>query len=152
MVLIPGSVTFTLPWFAFGLREATIDWRRPDHVAGLVLATVGGTVLLVCIWEFARRGRGTLAPVDPPPRLVVSGLYRYVRNPMYLGAALALAGEVLLTRSRSLALFAAAWFTAVNIFVVWHEEPKLRRMFGDSYREYCHRVRRWIPTPRSGGG
>lgn len=145
MVLVPGSVTFTLPWLYFGLREAVVDWSRPDHLVAVVLIAAGATILIACIWEFARSGRGTLAPIDPPTELVIGGFYRFVRNPMYLGAAVLLAGEVLLTRSRSLAIFAAIWFTLVNLFVIGYEEPKLRRQFGDSYRRYTERVGRWIP-------
>ena len=102
-------------------------------------------LLTICIVEFARSGRGTLSPADPPKTLVVAGLYRFVRNPMYLSVALILAGELLLTRSRSLLIFALAWFTMVNIFVLAYEEPRLRTLFGASYQAYCRQVPRWLP-------
>jgi protein-S-isoprenylcysteine O-methyltransferase Ste14 len=118
------------------------------HLLGASLAVAGGTLLLLCIWEFFARGRGTLSPMDPPRELVITGLYRHVRNPMYLGGATALLGEILLTRSRGLMLMAITWFALVNIFVLAYEEPHLRRTFGASYAAYTARVRRWIPRIR----
>lgn len=102
-------------------------------------------MLAACIVEFARSGHGTLSPVDPPRQLVVRGLYRHVRNPMYLAVTTILLGEVALTRSRDLALYGATWLVVVNLFVMGYEEPSLRRRFGASYDEYAGRVQRWIP-------
>jgi protein-S-isoprenylcysteine O-methyltransferase Ste14 len=109
---------------------------------------VGALLLAASVLEFARRGRGTLSPVDPPRHLVVRGLYRYVRNPMYLSVTAIVLGEVLLSRSLALAIYWAIWFLAVNLFVLGYEEPTLRRQFGASYDEYCRQVGRWIPTIR----
>ena len=106
-------------------------------------------LLGACILEFARSGRGTLSPVDPPRHLVVRGLYRYVRNPMYLSVTAIVLGEVLLSRSTALAVYWAIWFACVNLFVVGYEEPTLRRQFGASYDEYAGQVGRWIPRPRT---
>ena len=106
---------------------------------------VGTILLLTCIWEFARRGRGTLSPVDPPRHLVVSGLYRFVRNPMYLSVTLIVFGEVLLTFSRPLFGYWVFWFMLVNLFVMGYEEPTLRGQFGDEYERYSRNVGRWIP-------
>ena len=131
-----------------------LDLSNPLHGAGVLCVAVGAVLLLACIWEFARRGRGTLSPADPPRRLVVRGLYRYVRNPMYLSATLILLGEVLLTGSRALLLYWAIWFTAANLFVIAYEEPTLRRLFGADYDRYRQQTGRWIPrfsrapTPR----
>jgi protein-S-isoprenylcysteine O-methyltransferase Ste14 len=102
-------------------------------------------LLAACIWEFARSGRGTLAPLDPPRELVVRGLYRYVRNPMYLGVSLIVLGEALLTGSRGLMVYWIIWFLVVNLFVRFYEEPTLRRQFGQSYERYAHAVGRWVP-------
>lgn len=149
-VLLPGMVAGYLPWRFFGLREARLDLGNPLHLVGL-LAIVAGTVLLgACIVEFARHGRGTLAPVDAPRQLVVQGLYRYVRNPMYLSVGTILVGELLVTRSRSLLAFAASWFLLVNLMVIGYEEPALRHRFGDSYRRYAGTVGRWLPSFRAG--
>ncbi len=147
-ILLPGVVAGYVPWRFFGLSHVQLDLHTPVQVAGLLLITVGGAVLAVCIWEFAARGRGTLAPMDPPQDLVVSGLYRYVRNPMYLGVATVLLGELILTRSRGLLGFAAAWFVVVNLFVIGYEEPNLRRRFGASYDAYTGSIGRWLPTLR----
>jgi protein-S-isoprenylcysteine O-methyltransferase Ste14 len=105
-------------------------------------------LLALCILEFARRGRGTLSPVDPPRTLVIQGLYRYVRNPMYLSVTLIVLGEVLLTRSRGLLSYWVIWFVAVNLFVLGYEEPTLRRQFGDAYERYSAAVGRWWPRFR----
>ena len=110
---------------------------------------IGVVLLGTCIWEFARRGRGTLAPVDPPTELVVRGLYRYVRNPMYLSVTMIVLGEVILTGSRGLLGYWAVWFAAVNLFVIGYEEPALRRRFGPTYERYRATVGRWVPR-RSG--
>jgi protein-S-isoprenylcysteine O-methyltransferase Ste14 len=103
-------------------------------------------LLAACIVEFARSGRGTLSPVDPPRRLVVRGLYRYVRNPMYLSVTAIILGESVLARSQALGVYWAVWFLAVNLVVIGFEEPSLRRRFSADYDAYTRQVRRWIPT------
>jgi protein-S-isoprenylcysteine O-methyltransferase Ste14 len=114
------------------------------------LPLIGGVAILFrCIRDFAVVGRGTLAPIDPPKNLVVSGLYRYVRNPMYVGVLLVLLGEALLFASVSLLIYAAAFFVGAHLFIVLYEEPTLRRRFGESYERYTRTVQRWLPrTPR----
>jgi protein-S-isoprenylcysteine O-methyltransferase Ste14 len=91
-LLLPGLFAGFLPWRYFGLSQVVIDPSRPRHVIGLAAIAIGVVLLGACIWEFARRGRGTLAPVDPPTELVVQGLYRYVRNPMYLSVTVIVLG------------------------------------------------------------
>ncbi len=151
-VLFPGVFAGYLPWRFFGLSRVRMDWVDPIHLAGVILIALGAALLAVCIVEFARSGRGTLSPVDPPRHLVVRGLYRYVRNPMYLSVTTIVLGEALLTRSAALAIYWAGWFVAVNLFVMGYEEPTLRDQFGDSYDEYTRRVPRWIPRkPRTFG-
>ncbi|HEU5217430.1 MAG TPA: isoprenylcysteine carboxylmethyltransferase family protein, partial [Gemmatimonadales bacterium] len=86
------------------------------------------------------------SPADPPRELVVQGLYRYVRNPMYVGVITILIGELLITRTGSMLAFLGAWIVVVNFFIIGYEEPTLRRMFGDSYERYARRVGRWIPS------
>jgi protein-S-isoprenylcysteine O-methyltransferase Ste14 len=148
-VLLPGFLGVYVPWRYFGLRRVQLDFGDPIHLLGLVCASLGIVLLAACIFEFARSGRGTLAPVDPPRELVVRGLYRYVRNPMYLSVTAIVLGEVLLTRSRALLLYWAVWFLAVNLFVLGYEEPTLRARFGPSYEAYMQRVGRWLPRLRS---
>jgi protein-S-isoprenylcysteine O-methyltransferase Ste14 len=141
----PGFFAGYLPWRYFGVREVDFDWRDPLHVVAGALIAVGASLLLACIFEFARSGRGTLSPVDPPKELVVQGLYRYVRNPMYLSVLTIVAGEILLTRSIELLVYWVIFFIAANLFVMGYEEPTLRRQFGESYERYTREVGRWIP-------
>ena len=146
--LLPGLFAGYLPWRYFGLRDVTLSWTNPVHIAGVALIALGASLLAACIWEFAHRGRGTLSPVDPPTELVVRGLYRYVRNPMYLSVMTIVLGEVLLTRSRGLLIYWVCWFAAVNVFVMAYEEPTLRDQFGAAYVQYTKAVGRWIPSNR----
>jgi protein-S-isoprenylcysteine O-methyltransferase Ste14 len=113
--------------------------------AGMIVAAVGAAVALWSILTFALVGRGTPAPFDPPRRLVIRGPYRFVRNPMYLGAALALAGAALFYESGALWAYAAGFLLLTHVLVVSYEEPTLRRQFGPSYDEYTRQVARWIP-------
>lgn len=144
-VLMPGMVAGYIPWRYFGLGETTIDAGSPRHWVALAGIGLGVTLLAACIVEFARRGRGTLSPVDPPRELVVRGLYRYVRNPMYLAVTMILLSEALLAGSSDLALYCAGFFLAANLFIIGYEEPYLRRHFGASYDAYTRQVGRWIP-------
>jgi protein-S-isoprenylcysteine O-methyltransferase Ste14 len=137
-----------VPWRWFGVGRVRPDLGNLKDLVGLATIAVGGLLLAACIWEFAHRGRGTLAPVDPPRELVIRGLYRYVRNPMYLSVTAILLGELLLTRSTGLAEYLLVWLVATNLFVLGYEEPALRRQFGPAYDEYARRVGRWIPSWR----
>lgn len=148
-VLLPGLFAGYVPWRFFGLAHVQLNPLRVVHVLGLLCIGCGAVLLGACIWEFARSGRGTLAPVDPPRELVVRGLYRYVRNPMYLSVTTIVLGELLLTRSRPLFVYWAVWFIAVNLFVIGYEEPTLRRRFGAAYARYTQDVGRWLPRFRS---
>ena len=145
-ILLPGTATVMLPAAILASRPgAVVSLRDPrTWVAGVAIAA-GAAGLLRCIWEFAARGRGTLAPVDPPTRLVVSGLYRYVRNPMYVCVVTILAGEALLWRSAALGIYAGAFLAVTHAFILIHEEPALRQTFGASYTAYTRSVSRWIP-------
>jgi protein-S-isoprenylcysteine O-methyltransferase Ste14 len=144
-ILLPGVFAGYVPWRYFGLDRVRLDASNPAQVLGLLWIGLGAVLLGACIFEFARSGRGTLSPVDPPRHLVVRGLYRYVRNPMYLAVTTIVLGEVLVTGSSALAVYWIAWFAAVNLFVIGYEEPTLRQQFGASYDEYRSQVRRWIP-------
>jgi protein-S-isoprenylcysteine O-methyltransferase Ste14 len=132
---------------------ATLGARPSDsaavRAAGLALASIGGAVALWCVLAFAVLGKGTPLPMDPPRRLVVRGPYRFVRNPMSIGAVTALAGAALYYESLALAGYAAGFLALMHAFVVWYEEPTLRRMFGADYDRYCAAVRRWRPTLRA---
>jgi protein-S-isoprenylcysteine O-methyltransferase Ste14 len=124
------------------VRPTTME---APQIAGIVIASIGAAIAVWCIVTFAWIGKGTPAPFDPPRRLVVRGPYRFVRNPMYIGGALALAGAVLFYRSLFLLAFCCFFLLAVCLFVLFYEEPTLRRTFGPDYEAYCHRVHRWLP-------
>jgi protein-S-isoprenylcysteine O-methyltransferase Ste14 len=122
----------------------------PDSIgaaqaAGVMIGASGAVLALWCIATFVVIGRGTPAPFDPPRQLVVAGPYRLVRNPMYLGAGLALAGAALFYESWALLGYCAAFVFVTHLFVMVYEEPILRATFGDSYGRYCERVQRWLP-------
>jgi len=137
-VFLPGRV---LSWSGI-VRPAGIGAAQ---AAGMLVGASGAMLALWCIATFILIGRGTPAPFDPPRRLVVVGPYRLVRNPMYIGAALALAGAALFYESWALLGYCAAFALATHLFVVTYEEPTLRATFGDPYVRYCQRVRRWWP-------
>lgn len=117
----------------------------PLQVIGLVICPAGVVVSLWCVATFAIVGRGTPAPFDPPRRLVTRGPYGIVRNPMYVGAVLALAGAALYFESTNLAGYAVGFLVVAHVFVLAYEEPTLRRLFGQEYADYCRRVGRWWP-------
>ena len=114
-------------------------------VAGALVGVAGGALALWCILAFAFVGKGTPAPFDPPRRLVVAGPYRYVRNPMYIGAGLALAGAAMFYGSLPLLGYTGLFLLVTHAFVVFYEEPTLARLFGEQYRAYRARVHRWLP-------
>jgi protein-S-isoprenylcysteine O-methyltransferase Ste14 len=118
-----------------------------QQVVGLVIGAAGAAIAVACILTFVFAGKGTPAPFDPPRRLVIRGPYRWVRNPMYLGAGLALAGAAVFYGSPALTAYASAFLLAMHLFVVFYEEPTLRQMFGGEYDAYCRRVHRWWPSP-----
>jgi protein-S-isoprenylcysteine O-methyltransferase Ste14 len=145
-VLVPGSVTVWLPWYFYlsrtGLRSPSLGLHTP---AALVLMLLGTSGYLWCALDFAFTGRGTPAPIDPPKILVARGLYRYVRNPMYISVLLVLLGESLVFRSLPLLRYTGIVAVGFHLFVLLYEEPVLRNKFGASYEAYCQAVPRWIP-------
>jgi protein-S-isoprenylcysteine O-methyltransferase Ste14 len=115
------------------------------QIVGMIITTTGAAVASWCILTFVFVGKGTAAPFDPPRRLVVRGPYRFVRNPMYIGAILAMLGVALFYGSLSILIYAGVIFLATHLFVMLYEEPTLRRSFGPEYEAYCRRVNRWWP-------
>ena len=106
---------------------------------------VGIAMLVWCFWDFLAKGKGTPAPMDPPKELVVSGLYKYVRNPMYVGVLFVILGHFLWFGFWNLLIYGALVFLAFHSFVILYEEPNLKQRFGAAYEEYLKRVSRWIP-------
>ena len=151
IALLPFVVTVVVPWWLISGSRTTPPW--PDGSRLQLAARSGGALLLIaglalftwCVLLFARVGQGTLAPWDPTRRLVAVGPYRYMRNPMITGVATILAGEALLTGSRSIAIWLALFVVINHLYLLTVEEPGLARRFGADYEAYRRHVPRWIP-------
>src|SRR6266851_303326 len=143
-IIVPGFWTVAMPYWMLP-RGVRLELRGAS-LLGLPLIVAGAALYVAtAFWGFALRGKGTPAPIDPPKKLVVGGPYHIVRNPMYWSVAFVLLGEALVFHSLALAELAVAFFAATNLFVLFYEEPALRRKFGAEYEEYCRRVPRWLP-------
>ena len=145
------SIAFLSIWTWFVPRWLTGNgaFENPRPLGGIVIA-IGVVIAFACAIEFAWRGIGTPAPFDPPRRLVITGLYRWMRNPMYAGLGVILLGEAITfprITGTMLVLIGILWL-ATTIFIITFEEPTLRSKFGDDYAAYCRNVRRWIPRLR----
>lgn len=151
--LLPGMTLVVIP---YGLLRRTGVVAVPPlsflTIAASVLGMLAAGTLLYCIWGFAVRGSGTLAPIDPPKALVIHDFYRYTRNPMYLSVLAVMLSEALCFRSTGLLIYAGLSFVAFHLFVTYGEEPQLRRRFGQAYDDYCQAVPRWGITSRPFGG
>jgi protein-S-isoprenylcysteine O-methyltransferase Ste14 len=145
-LFIPGTVMVLVPYELL-TRNSTVmpsSWG-PHQILALGLISLGIGIYMRCLWDFAHAGRGTPSPFEPPRILVVRGLYRRVRNPLYLGCLAVLLGEAAFFESWSLVRYAAGYFLTVHLLVVFYEEPHLGRRFGKAYDDYRKSVRRWIP-------
>jgi protein-S-isoprenylcysteine O-methyltransferase Ste14 len=143
LVYLPGRF---LSWSGIVAPATT----GAPQVAGMIMVAIGTAIALWCVFAFVFIGKGTPAPFDPPRKLVVRGPYRFVRNPMYIGAGMTLAGAALHYQSLLIFIYAALFFLITHLFVVLYEEPTLRRTFGNQYEAYCSRVNRWWPKRKKG--
>jgi protein-S-isoprenylcysteine O-methyltransferase Ste14 len=155
--LAPGVVAGLVPWWLTGWRVRALPaWWLPLRLAGVVLLAAGAVVLVQAFARFVVEGLGTPAPVAPTRELVVGGLYRYVRNPMYLAVLAAILGQALALGQLVLLPYAAVVAAAFVAFVHWYEEPTLARQFGARYQAYRQAVPGWWPRRRpwrpAGGG
>ena len=149
-VLVPGTVAVVLPsWMVSSAPDRGALAIGSLRYTGFALIAAGALIYLWCAWNFAITGRGTPAPIDPPKELVVKGLYKYVRNPMYVGVLSLVLGQAVWFQSLQLFGYAALLFMLFSAFVFFYEEPALSRTFGESYRRYCETVPRWLPGLRS---
>lgn len=137
---LPGVVGFLVPWMLLGGGMS----GRQFHSDALILLGPGLILLLWCVVAFHRRGRGTLAPWDPPRALVVSGVYGVSRNPMYVAVVLVLWGWAVGFRASGLAIYALGVMMAFHLRVVFGEEPWLARRYGDEWMRYRSQVPRWL--------
>jgi protein-S-isoprenylcysteine O-methyltransferase Ste14 len=138
LVYLPGRF---LSWSGIVAPATT----GAPQVAGMIMVTIGTAIALWCVFTFVFIGKGTPAPFDPPRKLVIRGPYRFVRNPMYIGAGMTLAGAALYYESLSILIYTCLFFLITHLFVVLYEEPTLRRTFGSNYEAYFRRVSRWLP-------
>jgi protein-S-isoprenylcysteine O-methyltransferase Ste14 len=145
-VLQPGMVAGLIPYFLLGNPgvETFKHELTAAQYAAIFLFVLGIAILFYCITMFAVKGKGTLSPADPTKKLVVSGPYKFSRNPMYVGVLLILIGEALFFSSASMWVYTAFVFIAFYLFIVLHEEPRLEGDFGDEYKLYVKKVRRWL--------
>jgi protein-S-isoprenylcysteine O-methyltransferase Ste14 len=148
-VFVPGTVAIWIPYRILSTAgtRGTISIGGFRYV-GLVMMTIGALIYLWCAWDFTFAGKGTPAPIDPPRELVVSGLYRYIRNPMYVGVLSVVLGQAVWFEALRLFVYAGLVFVLFSMFVLIYEEPVLSRKFGNTYKQYCKRVPRWIPRFR----
>lgn len=145
-VFVPGTLTIVVPYLLLSSKFELLPMKPSSfRFIGLIPIGLGALLYLWCAWDFTFTGKGTPAPFDPPKEMVAKGLYRYVRNPMYVAALLVLIGEVVLFQSVLILIYAAIVFSVFHLWVLFYEEPTLRRKFGESYETYCRKVRRWIP-------
>ncbi len=143
-VIVPGLGGFCVPWLILTRHGAS-----PTPGAWYALAVIAAGLLLyfACLWVFAAVGRGTPGLWDSPRRVVTVGPYRWVRNPIYIGALLIVSGEAWLFLSVDLLLYAAVLAVAFHLLVVGYEERRLRARFGEAYETYRRSVPRWVPRP-----
>jgi len=140
--MVAGLVPLTLLRTGLQVESGVFSWLA------FPLWIMGTGMLVWCFWDFAQKGRGTPAPIEPPKELVVSGLYRYVRNPMYVGVFLVLLGHFLWFGYWSLLIYACVFLIPVHLFVTCYEEPNLKMRFGPAYDKYLAEVPRWLPRFR----
>lgn len=153
LLIAPGSIAVWVPWMLsrWQMHPPLLNLSL-FRLLGVTLIILGLPLLLDSFARFALEGLGTPAPIAPPTRLVVSGFYRYVRNPMYVGVVFLILGQALFLGSTPLLSYCAFIWAAFHIFVLIYEEPSLRQTFGQQYETFCTNVPRWIPrvTPWKG--
>jgi protein-S-isoprenylcysteine O-methyltransferase Ste14 len=144
-VVIPGTFGVYIPMAIARGTGARASGVGLFWLLGFGLLILGSLIYLICVMEFAVRGRGTPAPIDAPKRLVVTGLYQYVRNPMYVGVLSVVLGWTFLSKSPELLGYAALLALCFHAFIRLYEEPALRKLFGEEYERYTATVGRWLP-------
>lgn len=145
-ILQPGVVAGLIPWLILKYEPGIIlnDTFSAWQYLGIVFFVFGLLILLMCIARFGFEGKGTLSPLDPTKKLVIAGLYKYSRNPMYVGVMMILAGETVFFQSYHLLVYSILIFCAFHAFIIYREEPRLLKDFGEEYISYKSAVRRWI--------
>jgi protein-S-isoprenylcysteine O-methyltransferase Ste14 len=150
--IFTALVPFTIGWWlpvrihcAFEASRNRSSGNLALEIPSYLLLFLGAAIYLWCAWDFSVEGLGTPAPIDAPKKLVVRGLYRFVRNPMYLGVFCIVASRALYFWSLPVLLYFMVAASCAILFVHLYEEPQLRKVFGEQYADYCRRVRGWLP-------
>jgi protein-S-isoprenylcysteine O-methyltransferase Ste14 len=147
-LLVPGVASLVVPYFILrATGQPLLRAFGAVQIAALLIAFVGAAMVVWVSFSFVRHGGGTPVPVVPPKRFVRHGLYRWVRNPMYVGALLVLLAVVIFTGSLWILVYTAGLWAALHTFTVLLEEPQLKQRFGATYETYLKEVPRWIPRP-----
>jgi len=144
-LIVPGTVGVYVPLVLARHRSPASGL---GFFLALALLVIGAVIYAWCVWDFATFGRGTPAPIDAPKKLVVRGLYRYTRNPIYVGVLAALLGWTVMFQATELLVYTLCVGVGFHLFVVFYEERHLRRQFGAEYRDYYAQVGRWLPRFR----
>ncbi len=145
-VVVPGAGGVYFPWLIL-TRHGELP--RPAAWYAVAVIACGLVLYLSCVWVFGAVGRGTPGPWDPPRQVIRVGPYRWVRNPIYIGALLIVSGEAWLFLSLRLLLYVAVLAVAFHLLVAGYEEPRLQARFGETYETYLSAVPRWVPRPPS---
>jgi protein-S-isoprenylcysteine O-methyltransferase Ste14 len=146
-IVAPGTVAVLMPLLIAGDEPSATGGAL---AVALVLLGLGASIYAWCVWDFASYGRGTPAPIDAPKRLVIRGLYRFTRNPMYLGVLTVILGWAVFFEAASVACYAVIVSACFHTFIRLYEEPHLTREFGGQYSAYTAQVGRWLPRrPRT---
>jgi protein-S-isoprenylcysteine O-methyltransferase Ste14 len=145
ILIVPGTVAVLIPWALVGYFGPGVLQFGPLSLLAIPLWALGAAGLFWSALDFAQKGEGTPAPIDAPKKLVVSGLYRYVRNPMYVSVLTILLGQFLWFSSRWVFAYSLFMFTAFHLFITNYEEPNLKRLFGAQFERYARAVPRWLP-------
>jgi len=145
VLILPFTVTVIIPYL---IERNSFHWH-PVYwwvsIAGIVIGASGFCLFCYTVWLFHIRGKGTLAPWNAPQKLVISGPYRYCRNPMITGVFFILTGETLWLHSRGLLIWTILFYCINTTYFILKEEPDLEKRFGDAYRKYKQQVPRWLP-------
>lgn len=140
-ITLPGIIALVIPLF-IGFLD---PWKGKPIMSGIAALCIGTCILLWCVRDFYAMGKGALTPWRPPKRLAILGLYRFVRNPMYIGILLVLSGWALFFCSPLLGIYTVLTSIGFHIWIVNHEEPQLHQYFGEEWEQYRHKVSRWLP-------
>jgi len=143
-VVAPGTIGLLLPAYLRKSAEIRIIFPLVQQFLGAAFLAAGVAIYLWCAWDFVSKGMGTPAPIDAPRLLVVKGLYRFTRNPMYVGVSFMILGQAVYFGATALLIYLGAVLAGFHMFVLLYEEPTLRRLFGTQYEEYCRQVPRWV--------